>query len=292
MDLTLLSVVLLIIYLEGILSIDNAAVLGAMVSELPPSEPIPWPQFLHFLAKPIDRLLGGQRSAALKVGLLGAYLGRALMLVIASFVIHNAWLKILGGLYLIKLAFENLGQAEVGEEAQVDLDRANKRGFWGIVLGVELADLVFSLDNVVAVVAISDDLRLVLFGVAMGIVTMRLAAGVFTRLIKKIPALEPAAYIVVLNVGIQLLLEEIFHITIDETATFAISGGTLLLAIIYDRVGILRVFQPVLHWLAEGMANINEIVDWILHPVYNLLRWFFKGIAHLIRQLIPSKSQP
>ncbi len=78
LDLTVVYIIIQIIFLEGILSIDNAAVLGAMVSGLPQEDKVPWPGPLHFLADPIHRLLGGQRSAALKVGLLGAYLGEVI----------------------------------------------------------------------------------------------------------------------------------------------------------------------------------------------------------------------
>ena len=38
------------------------------------------------------------------------------MLVLASFVIRNHFLKILGAAYLIKLAFENLGERSKGEQ--------------------------------------------------------------------------------------------------------------------------------------------------------------------------------
>src|SRR5512135_3908478 len=99
-DLGFLYVIVQVIFLEGILSIDNAAVLGAMVSVLPKDKMVPWPGPLKFLGPPIHRLLGGQRPAALKVGLLGAYFGRALMLLLASFVIQNHFLKILGAAYL------------------------------------------------------------------------------------------------------------------------------------------------------------------------------------------------
>ena len=94
-DLSFLYIIVQVIFLEGILSIDNAAVLGALVSVLPPKEMVPWPGPLKFLGPPVHRILGGQRYAALKVGLLGAYLGRGLMLVMANFVIHNHYLKIL-----------------------------------------------------------------------------------------------------------------------------------------------------------------------------------------------------
>ncbi len=66
-DLNLAYIIIQVIFLEGILSIDNAAVLGAMVSALPTKDVVPWPGFLKFLGPPVHRLLGGQRSAALKV---------------------------------------------------------------------------------------------------------------------------------------------------------------------------------------------------------------------------------
>ena len=82
------------------------------------------------------------------------------------------------------------------------------KGFWGIVIAVELADLAFSLDNVVAVVALSDNLYIVMFGVFIGILTMRFAAGIFTWMILREPILKPAAYLVVFNIGAELLLDE------------------------------------------------------------------------------------
>lgn len=290
-DLQLLYIVLLVIYLEGVLSIDNAAVLGAMVSVLPQHEGIPWPPALRWLAKPMHRLLGGQRGAALKVGLLGAYIGRGSMLFLANFVIQNPWLKLLGGLYLIKLALENLGEAEPGEEEQVDIDRVSQKSFWGIVLGVELADLAFSLDNVVAVVAISNNLWLVMFGVAMGILTMRFAAGIFTRLIAREPILKPAAYVLVFNIGVELLLEEGFGFHVDSIATLSISVATLVLAVMYSRIKQLHALRPVLHWLGEGMADLNELSDWALIPILGLLQLAFKGIARVVRAVRPTRIQ-
>ena len=93
-DHNLIYILIQVIFLEGVLSIDNAAVLGAMVSVLPKQDMVPWPGPLKRLGPPVHRLLGGQRSSALKVGLLGAYVGRGLMLLLANFIIHNHYLKI------------------------------------------------------------------------------------------------------------------------------------------------------------------------------------------------------
>ncbi len=285
-DLGFFYIIIQVIFLEGILSIDNAAVLGALVSVLPKEEMVPWPGPLKSLGPPVHRLLGGQRAAALKVGLLGAYLGRGLMLVMANFVIHNPYLKILGAAYLIKLAFENLGEAESGEEDQVRTKRVEGKGFWGVVIAVELADLAFSLDNVVAVVALSDNLYLVMFGVFIGIVTMRFAAGIFTWMILREPILKPAAYLVVFNIGAELLLSEFAGIEFGSALKFTISAGTLILFVVYAHIKPLHVFQPVFNWVAEGMANINELIDWVLIPIVLVVKIFFKGITFVIRPII------
>src|SRR5512135_3034619 len=267
-DLGFLYVIVQVIFLEGILSIDNAAVLGAMVSVLPKDKMVPWPGPLKFLGPPVHRILGGERPAALKVGLLGAYLGRGLMLVIANFVIHNPYLKILGAAYLIKLAFENLGEPEAGEEGQTKAKSMEGKGFWSVVVAVELADLAFSLDNVVAVVALSDNLYIVMFGVAIGIITMRFAAGIFTWMIAKEPILKAGAYIVVFNIGTELLLSEWAHIEFSAPVKFMISAGTLILAVVYARVNVLHFLNPVFVWIGQGMANANELIDWALTPVW------------------------
>ena len=285
-DLSFVYIIIQVIFLEGILSIDNAAVLGAMVSILPQKEIVPWPDPLKFLGPPVHRILGGQRTAALKVGLLGAYLGRGLMLVVANFVIHNPFLKILGAAYLIKLAFENLGEPEPGEENQTRTKRVEGKGFWSVVLAVELADLAFSLDNVVAVVALSDNLYIVMFGVAIGIITMRFAAGIFTLMILKEPILKPAAYLVVFNIGTELLLDEFAGIEFSSALKFGVSAGTLILFVVYAHIKPLHVLQPIFDWVAEGMANVNELLDWLLKPVGLILKVLFQAIGFVLRPLI------
>lgn len=284
-DLSLVYIILQVIFLEGVLSIDNAAVLGAMVSVLPRDKAIPWPRPLEGFGRLTRRILGGQRAAALKVGLLGAYLGRGLMLVLASFVIRNHFLKILGAAYLIKLAFENLGERPKYEKGGSKGRSIKGRGFWGVVLAVELADLAFSLDNVVAVIALSDNLYIVMFGVFVGILTMRFAAGIFTFMIAREPILKPAAYLVVFNIGVELLLAEFWGIEIGSALKFAISGGTLILAVVYARVKLFHVLAPVFRWIGDGMGTMNDLLNWALAPVILAIKALFRAALFLIHRL-------
>ena len=113
MDWSILVIIVQLVFLEGILSIDNAAVLGALVTPLPSDQKVPWPPRLARLGQLLDPLLGKQRMAGLRVGLLGAYLGRGLMLAAASLIISNPWLKLLGAAYLIRLALDILSRKPV-----------------------------------------------------------------------------------------------------------------------------------------------------------------------------------
>jgi tellurite resistance protein TerC len=269
-------IILQLIFLEGILSIDNAAVIGALVSPLPDDQRIPWPRSMKRLGDWLHPLLGNQRGAALRVGLLGAYFGRGAMLFLTSFLIHNSWIKILGAAYLIHLAFDNLADMTGGgseEDGQVEPIRS--QSFWPTVLTVELMDLVFSIDNVVAAVSLSDKVWVVMLGVGIGILAMRFAAGLFSYAVTREPILKQAAYVLVLNIGVELILDQVWHIEISDLMRFGISAATILLALAYAHSPFLQRFRFVLVWLAQGIGIVNELVDWVFAPMRGLVRLLF-----------------
>lgn len=291
MDWTIPVIILQLIVLEGLLSLDNAAVLGALVSVLPDDAPIKWPFALRKIGKALHPLLGEQRTAALRVGLLGAYLGRGSMLVLASLIVRNPWLKIIGAAYLLRLAFNNLGLAEKGE-ADGHIHPVDPHHFWNIVVTVEISDLIFSLDNVVAAVSLSNKLWVVMIGVAIGIVMMRFAAGLFSYAVQKEPVLKAAAYILVLNIGLELLLGELWHVEITDWARFGISIGTILLCLAYAHSRQLQKLRPVVIWIGEGFANFNEVIDWALEPVFGLLHLLVRGAKLLFSPLGNALRKP
>jgi tellurite resistance protein TerC len=280
-----LIIVLQLIFLEGILSIDNAAVIGALVSPLPDDRRVIWPGSLKRFGDWLHPILGNQRMAALRVGLLGAYTGRGLMLFLTSFLIHNSWIKLMGAAYLIHLAFDNLEDMTGGGSEEDEQVRPIKvQSFWATVLTVELMDLIFSIDNVVAAVSLSDKVWVVMLGVGIGILTMRYAAGIFSYAVTREPILKQAAYILVLNIGVELILDQVWHIEISDLLRFGISAATILLAIAYAHSPFLQRFRFVLAWFAQGIGIINEFVDWILAPLRGLLR-------AILRIFKPSSSE-
>lgn len=283
MDWSFIAIVIQLIFLEGILSIDNAAILGAMVSVLPDHEPIPWPKSLEKVGHSLNKLLGYQRTAALRVGLLGAYVGRGLMLLAASYIIQNPWLKLIGAAYLIRLALDDLSAPGHGGE-EGDTDRKLKQaGFWLVVLNVEMMDLAFSLDNVVAAVSLSNHLLVVMLGVAIGILVMRFAAGIFSYVVLKAPILKTAAYILVFNIGVELLLEDFHIMEFTDWERFAISIGTILLTLAYSYFPFMKIFRPLLIWISEGLRVVNDAITWALGPL--------RGILWLVGQLFKKRPE-
>lgn len=267
MDITLIAVVVQLIFLEGILSIDNAAVLGAMVLPLPIDKPIPWPRWLRWIGDHGHRLLGNQREAALRIGLFGAYAGRALMLFLAALVIQNTWLRVLGALYLLYLALEHFAEKyhpNAHEEEGIPRRSKRSRGFWATVAATILADLTFSIDNVIAAVSLSEDLMIVLLGVGIGMIIMRFAASLFSRVIAWEPAMASAAYLLLVAVGVELLFDVVAGIEISEITQFSVAIAILGLTILVARTPLCyhvwRLSQPLL----AVLAGLQWVIDGVL----------------------------
>ncbi|RYE23663.1 MAG: DUF475 domain-containing protein [Sphingobacteriales bacterium] len=193
-----LLIVLNLIVIESLLSVDNAAVLATMVIDLPKH----------------------QRSKALRYGILGAYLFRGLCLALAAWLVKIWWLKPLGGLYLLYLAYGYFKKkAEEGEEESVNKGE-NKvykaivgliGNFWATVALIEIMDLAFSIDNVFAAVAFTDSILLICVGVFIGILAMRFVAQGFVRLMEKFTFLETIAFIIIAILGLKLLASLYSH---------------------------------------------------------------------------------
>lgn len=179
-------IILTLIIMEGVLSIDNAAVLATMVKHLPEA----------------------QRAKALKYWIIGAYAFRWLALFFASIIIQFWIFKLAGGLYLLYLAITHFTKPP----HQDSVATSAAKGFWATVVAVELMDMVFSIDNVLAAVAMSPKLWVVMVGVAIGILAMRFVAGGFIKLMEKFPALETSAYLVIGILGLKLTLHVAFEL--------------------------------------------------------------------------------
>ena len=200
-----------IIILEIVLSIDNAAVLAAMVKELPKE----------------------QQKKALTYGIAGAYIFRGLALLFASVLIKLVWLKVAGGLYLMYLAYNALStNVEQGGESKMTIKIPFLSALWSTIVAIEMMDLVFSIDNVFAAVAFTPNLWLICGGVFIGILAMRFATTKFVKVLEKNPILERVAYWVIGALGLKLVSSYWLHDLNTEAIDAVFSILTLLAFIV------------------------------------------------------------
>lgn len=175
-----LITILFLVFLEGMLSFDNAIVLAVLASELPKE----------------------QQKKALTYGIWGAIGFRALALTLLVFIIQSMWIRLAGGAYLIWLAANHF----LGKEDS-DGARTIYPSFWRTVFAIEMTDIAFSADSILASIAVSHEFWVVFTGGVLGIIMMRFAASLFIKLLKRFPGLETSAYLIITVVGTKLLLE-------------------------------------------------------------------------------------
>ncbi len=139
------------------------------------------------------------------------------------------WLfKVVGGLYLLYLAYDHLYSqgTHVGDQKGARFGG----GFWGTVISVELADIVFSIDSIVAAVAMADGLpkrigtnwklTVVYIGGILGIIMMRIAAGFFIILLERFYGLAIGAYVLVSWIGVKLVLSGVHTAMVEHKSRF------------------------------------------------------------------------
>jgi len=207
-------VLLVLVALEGLLAADNALVLAIMVKHLPDEE----------------------RKKALFYGLAGAFVFRFGSLFVISYLVDIWQVQAIGAIYLLFIAGNHIFRkvlfkkpvteeaAESGTAAAVD---KKKSSFWFTVLKVEVADIAFAVDSILAAVALAVALPasgigniggldggqfLVIFtGGFIGLVIMRFAASFFVKLLHSRPGLEVAAFFIVGWVGVKLAVITLAH---------------------------------------------------------------------------------
>lgn len=174
-------VLLILIFLEAILSADNAIALAAIAQGLE------------------DKNLERQ---ALNFGLVVAYVLRITLLLTATWVQKYWQFELIGAAYLLWLVFQHF----TTDEDEGSEHTARYASLWQVIPVIAFTDLAFSLDSVTTAIAVSDTKWLVITGTTIGIVTLRFMAGLFIRWLDEFVYLEDAGYITVAFVGLRLLL--------------------------------------------------------------------------------------
>ncbi|MBL9180066.1 MAG: hypothetical protein JNM65_18535 [Verrucomicrobiaceae bacterium] len=260
-----LPVILGLILIEGLLSVDNALAIAAMASHLDEK----------------------RRSTAMNIGYIGAYGFRVVALLFASWIIDNHWVMLAGALYLVWLMCAHFaGQKEVSE-GEGEAVNVHHRTFAGTISMIALMDLSLSVDNVVAAIALSPkDLWPVYVGVTIGIISLRLVAGVAIKMIARYPVLEHTAFILIGYVGLLLLSELHFHDFFEALGPLKVKilkfAGIILITVLtiaWSRVEFLqKVLTPPLRILLIPMNLVAALIGAVIVAVTWPFRWVWMAV--------------
>ncbi|MBB1063470.1 TerC family protein [Limosilactobacillus fastidiosus] len=180
-----------LVLIECLLSVDNAIVLAAQTRVLPSLK---------------------EQEESLFYGIWGSYIFRFLVIGLGTYLIHFWEIKVLGSVYLIYLVYRFFSSKFFGKPKKkkrilkINSKLTGRKLFWSVVVQIEMMDIIFSIDSVLASLAVSNNPVIVLIGGMIGIACMRGVAEVIMKLMRKIPELEPMAYVLIFIIAIKLFL--------------------------------------------------------------------------------------
>ena len=176
-----------ILWLNIILSGDNAVVIGLAAAGLP------------------DKL----RAKAVLFGIIAAAVLRIIFSIFATYLLGLWWIEIVGGLALLYIAWgfwrELRGKEnEDGSEGHEHKEKTLGQALWQIIV----ADVSMSLDNVLAVAAIArNNLPMLVIGLLISIVLMGVLGGALAKLLDRYKIIAYVGLALIAYIGFELLYE-------------------------------------------------------------------------------------
>lgn len=192
----------MLVFFEGLLSIDNALVLALLARRLPKE----------------------LRAKALTYGLGGAFIFRFIMIGSAAYLLQWRIVKLIGGGYLLWISLQHFFFKKPEPKVEIDdndddmAHTGKAPGFWRTVAVIEVTDVAFAIDSILAAIALvgpapvghiglHPKLWVVVTGGMIGVMLMRIAAAMFIKLLERFPRFETSAYLLVLTIGLKLLID-------------------------------------------------------------------------------------
>ena len=280
-----------------ILSGDNAVVIALACMTLPPRQ----------------RLWGMVLGAGVAVLL------RVLFTLVVARAMTYPFLKIMGGLLLFWIATKLIVQDEMGQEGKIEA----ADNLWRAVQIIAIADVVMSLDNVIAIAAsaeaaaVETDIAhhalvrtaLIIFGLATSIPLIVAGSAVLMALLKRYKVLIWAGGALLGWVAGDIIISDpvIVHWISEGQAAVMHPWGSRLGAVLIVCVAMFLVARQrpltgedmagaigLMLWLAGDMAAVSLFSEpseqWLLRGVVSVL--LISGYAYLFRKFRLEKAGP
>ena len=182
-----------IIWLDVVLSGDNALIIGLAASSLSPQ----------------------LRRKAIIFGLVLAAVIRIVFAAMTTYLMHIPGILFFGGLALLWVAWRlwcelRSGMVQQADEAAREHEYTGppRRSLTSALVSITIADISMSIDNVLAVAAIArDNVPLLVFGLALSIALMGLCATLITKVMVRHPWISYVGLAFLVYVGVEMIIE-------------------------------------------------------------------------------------
>lgn len=160
-----ITMILQVILVDLALGGDNSIVIGMAAKNLPKD----------------------LQKKAILYGTGGAILLRFLMAFIVSWLFHIPFLKTVGAILLVLIGIKLIGAKQGSEE---DIHVEAKESLWDAVRTIMLADALMSLDNVLAIVGVTNNhWGLLMFGMLISVPIIIFGSTIVAKVMTKFPIL-------------------------------------------------------------------------------------------------------
>ncbi len=185
--------------LEIVLGVDNIIFISILAGKLPED----------------------QRARARRLGLMGAFVSRILLLLSIAWVVRltaplftvlgvevsgRGLILILGGLFLIGKATHEIHEKIEGDEAAETAARA-ARSLAAVVAQIMVIDVVFSLDSVITAVGMVDEVAIMIAANVIALGIMLFASGPISDFVDRHPTVKMLALSFLVLIGTNLVAE-------------------------------------------------------------------------------------
>ena len=176
-----------IIFVNLVLSGDNAVVIALAVKTLPT----------------------GLRVRAIIAGAACAVLLRVVATFFAYELLHVEFLKLAAGGTILWIAIKLFGEAAPSEKA------ASAASFWHAIWFIMVADVTMSLDNILAIAEVAHgNIGLLVFGLGISIPFVLFASGLLANLMDRYPIIVYLGAALLGQIGVEMMLTDQFVVRV------------------------------------------------------------------------------
>ncbi len=176
-----------IIFIDLVLAGDNAIIIGMVASKFP----------------------SDQRKQIIFWGISGAVVLRIVLTLLTAYLLQISGLRLIGGILLLYIVYKLYTDVIKGKSKDEDI-KVDNSSFLKAIWTILLADFTMSLDNVLGVAgAAGHHYHLLIFGLALSIILMAVAANLISGWIKKYKWIAWVGLFAILIVAVELIYTDI-----------------------------------------------------------------------------------